>query len=74
MSYSENKVLNHLTNGVDAHDLYHASLRSSKVSKRLDNFSNMSLSKFFSVILLICTVIVKGDLGGVLLDVCKEGP
>ena len=47
MLYSENKVLNHLTNGVDAHDLHHDALRSSKVSKRQDNFSNISLSKFF---------------------------
>ena len=74
MLYSANKVLNQLTNCVDAHDLHHGALLSSKVSKRQHNFSNISLSNFFSVILLICTVIVKGDLGGVLLDVCKEGP
>ena len=82
MLYSANKVLNQLTNCVDAHDLHHGALLSSKVSKRQHNFSNISLSNFletgrgnfFSVILLSCTVTVKGDLGGVLLDVCNVGP
>ena len=46
MLYSANKVLNQLTNCVDAHDLHHRALLSSKVSKRQHNFSNISLSNF----------------------------